>query len=51
MIQKGVVAGELSQGQVGDMRLQQGTYVVYINDLHVMSVPPVVHPLLFVSIH
>ena len=28
MNQKRVVAGELSQGQVGDMRLQQGTYVV-----------------------
>jgi hypothetical protein len=26
--QKRVVAGELSQGQVEDMRLQQGTYVV-----------------------
>jgi hypothetical protein len=26
--QKRVVAGELSQGQVGDIRLQQGTYVV-----------------------
>jgi hypothetical protein len=28
MNQKGVVAGELSQGQVGDIRLQQDTYVV-----------------------
>ena len=28
MSQKRVVAGELSQGQVGEMRLQQGTYVV-----------------------
>ena len=28
MSQKRVVAGELSQGQVEDMRLQQGTYVV-----------------------
>jgi hypothetical protein len=28
MNQKRVVAGELSQGQVGDIRLQQGTYVV-----------------------
>ena len=26
--QQGVVAGDLSQGEVGDMRLQQGTYVV-----------------------
>jgi hypothetical protein len=26
--QQRVVAGDLSQGQVGDMRLQQGTYVV-----------------------
>jgi hypothetical protein len=31
MNQKRVVAGELSQGQVGDMRLQQGTYVVSLN--------------------
>ena len=28
MNQKRVVAGELSQGQVGDIRLQQGTYIV-----------------------
>jgi hypothetical protein len=28
MNQKRVVVGELSQGQVGDMHLQQGTYVV-----------------------
>jgi hypothetical protein len=26
-------------------------YVRYLDDLHVMSVPPVVHPPLFVSIH
>jgi hypothetical protein len=38
MNQKGVVAGELSQGQVGDIRLQQDTYVPVVYVVHVITV-------------